>query len=284
MTCGTIGASADNMTLIFLEESTFGTTPAGNPAFEKVRFTSESLNPVTGTQLSNEISGDRRVQDIIRSDFSAAGDVAFELSYQSAAVDTSESLDLLWEAGFQSADWTSRESVTASTISFQSIATAANGNSTAEIDDSGNGLGTFDLHSIIAVSGSTSNNFLCKVMAVAAGTLEVQVLNSTNDLTDEAAGDTVTIVQGNYITDGSECRAFTFEKEYTDLTTTFELYNGMVVNTYSLTVPTSGPITGNFGLLGKAVVTPSPTSTAGSGTPNEPEANRIMNSIDGKQR
>jgi hypothetical protein len=191
-------------------------------------------------------------------------------------------MDLLWEAALLSSSWTTRvvDISAQTTISFQSVATAANGNGTAEIDDSGSGLGSVVLHSIIAVQGSTSNNFLCKVMAVAAGTIEVIPLNSSNDLTDEIAGDSVTIVRANYITDGDTCRAFTIEREYQDLTNVFELFNGMVPGGFGLTIPTEGIVTGSFSFTGSKAVNPSPTATAGDGSPNASEATDVMNSID----
>ena len=280
MTCGTVGASADRARLIIKEETTFATAVTGTPKFDLLRITSESLTQNTGTTTSNEITGERRVTDVVRTNLSAGGDTPFELSYQSAAVDTTEGMDFVWEAGFQSAVWTAREAVTATTISFQDVATAANGNGTAEIDDSGSGLASFDLYSIISISGSTSgtNDVLCLVTAVSAGTLEVRPLNSTNDLTTQAAGPSVTIAQANYITDGSTCRSFNIEREYQDLTNVFEQFLGMAVDGLSLTIPTEGTITGSATWLGSKAQ--SASATLGDGSPNASEATDVMNSID----
>lgn len=76
--------------------------------------------------------------------------------------------------------------MTATTISFGD-GTGTGGND--EILDSGNGLGSFVVGDYITVAGSTSNNVTAKILAVAAGSVEVAAAT----LSTEAAGDQVVL-------------------------------------------------------------------------------------------
>lgn len=276
MTCGTIGASADNTTLAFFEETVFGTTPTGNPALEQIRYLSESLAPTTGTVTSAEITGARRVPDIVRSAVGSGGDINFEMSYQSAAVGTSQAMDLLWEGALQSADWTTQIQLTVS-------ATFGTGPETITDAAADFVAAGFVVNQIIKVQAASNaaNNSFCKIVTVATTVLTVTVLNSTGTFTVEGPTASVVVTQGPYITDGNECRAYSFEREYTDLTTTFELHNGVVMGGFGLTIPLEGIVTGAFtSNLGAGAASPSPTATFGDGSNVSAEANDVMGSVD----
>lgn len=66
----------------YIEESAYGTTPA-TPAFQKTRYTGESLNANRRTTRSNEISADRNLKDVVQVGSEAGGGIEFELSYGS---------------------------------------------------------------------------------------------------------------------------------------------------------------------------------------------------------
>lgn len=66
--------------LAAIAESVYGTTPT-SPAFQNMRFTSESLKPNIENITSNEIRADRNVADLIQVGSNAGGAVNFELSY-----------------------------------------------------------------------------------------------------------------------------------------------------------------------------------------------------------
>ena len=72
-------ADTNTTSLAIVAESTFGTTPSNG--FKFVRATGESLNFNINNTQSAEIRADRNVQDIIRTDASASGDINFELSF-----------------------------------------------------------------------------------------------------------------------------------------------------------------------------------------------------------
>ena len=72
-------ADSSQTQLYFVEETTWGTTPAA--ALKELRFTGESLGFNIETVTSNEIRADRQVSDLIQTNASASGAVNFELSY-----------------------------------------------------------------------------------------------------------------------------------------------------------------------------------------------------------
>lgn len=79
-------ADSSETTIAFVEEETFGITPA-SPAWQKFRMTGESLNyDITNTQ-SNEITPNADVTDLIQTGASVSGAINFELSHGSADMD-----------------------------------------------------------------------------------------------------------------------------------------------------------------------------------------------------
>jgi hypothetical protein len=73
-------ANTSQTDFAFVPETTFGTTPT-DPAFQRVRITSESLAGNIETTTTNEIRPDATVTDLIQTGASAGGDIGFELSY-----------------------------------------------------------------------------------------------------------------------------------------------------------------------------------------------------------
>ena len=81
---------------------------------------------------------------------------------------------------------TVQEQVTALTISF------GDGDGSASrdtINDSGSGLGNFEVYDKLTVSGSTSNDGTYEILSVTAGTIEI----AAGSLTAEVAGDQVVL-------------------------------------------------------------------------------------------
>jgi len=71
-------AEADGMRLAYIAEATEGTTPA-TPAFQVLRYTSESLSSEKQTAISAEIRADKNVTDILHTGFSIGGSLDGEL-------------------------------------------------------------------------------------------------------------------------------------------------------------------------------------------------------------
>jgi hypothetical protein len=75
-----IQADASNSTIAFIDEATWGTTPA-SPALQSIRQTGNGLTPTLNKAVSDEISADAAVTDVIPTSGGAEGDINFEPSY-----------------------------------------------------------------------------------------------------------------------------------------------------------------------------------------------------------
>ena len=251
-------SDADRMNLAYIEEVTFGTTPS-TPAFKDLRFTSESIAQITGTVNSAEIRSDRQIVDHIRTTINVAGDVNVELSFSA--------FDDFLEAGLLSADFTAEISLTATDISADNS------------DNSINSVAAAFTHTInrwIKISGfltNATNNGFARIAT--ATTSKLTLVGIT--LITEAAGDSVTVIQGAEIKNGTEQRFFTFQKEYTDITE-FARYTGCEIDTFTFTVPSDNIVTGTFGILGK-IETSAQTAIAGATSVAAP-ANEVMAGIE----
>jgi len=255
-------SDTNRVLLAYVEESTFGVTPSGPPTLQNMRYTQESLVQATEVVQSQEIRSDRQVPDHVRTGIRAEGDIGLELSYGA--------YDDLLQAALQSADWSAEESVAA----------ADTGVSAATSDDSFNHTSSWDndpsAGDIIKVSGFTEagNNGYFRVVSV-SGSNKIVV---NRNLTDEVAGDSVTIENLSAITNGTTQKSYSIEKTFEDLSNIFEVLTGLTVNALSLNVQPDQIITGNFGFLGKSAA--SSASTVGDGSNTAAPTDDVMNAID----
>lgn len=253
-------AQTDRVGLSIVEESTYGVTPSGN--LQRLRFTGESLRQDTQTTQSNEITTDRQITDIIRTQISASGGINAEVSYGAH--------DLLLQMGFASAGWSSPVTVgPVTTISF-----AASSGTSQVITDSGSGFGSIVANQWVEVRGATNaaNNGYFKVTSASAGSLTLQNASGVS----ETAGQTITVVMGGQMVNGTTLRSASIEREYGDIST-FSAFLGMMVNDFSMDIALNSPITAAFNFLGSKQTTPG--STIGSGYDAAP-TNNIMNVTD----
>jgi hypothetical protein len=138
------GADSSRTQLRYIEETTWGTTPA-SPTFANFRATGETMGLSKSTTQSAEIRSDRQVSDLIATSFSAGGGFGFELSQ-----DTYDD----FFAGALFGSWSTDLGISVATIS----ATASG------FDDSGNGLDDiirldWDFRNVRMWSGNTGQNF-----------------------------------------------------------------------------------------------------------------------------
>lgn len=263
-------ADANLMNLAYDEETTYGVTDSGPPTLVDVRYTGESLSADTDTTVSAEIRSDRQNPDIVRTNFSASGDVNIELSYGA--------YDDWLEAAFLSSGWSNSGALT-TVINAQTTIAAVSG-SPDSFTDSGNGFvsGGATQYQWVEVRGFTTNatnNGYFKLLTVAAGTIEVYGFNS---LISETAGDSVTITMGSQIVQGVTERSFTIEKEYTDVSNLFEVLTGMEIDGFSGTVTAGAISKASFTWIGQDGA--SGTSTVGDGSNTSSAANDVFNGID----
>lgn len=245
----------------FGAESTYGTAPSGNPAIE-LRLTSESLKQDTGTVTSAEIRSDRNISDIIRTNVSASGDIAFEFS--AATYDTFMQYALL------SAGWSSPATLAteAATISFAS--------SDNSVNDSANGFAAAVVGQWIKIEGAANaaNNGYAKVVSKTAAKIVCSGITFTN----ESAGDgDVTVTLGAQIVNGVALSSFSCERKYDDLTNIFARYVGCCLEAMSFSVSSEAIITGTFSIMAKNET--SQTATFGTSY-TAPNTNSVMNGVD----
>ena len=234
--------------LAYVAESSFGAVKSG-VNLQKLRYDSESLRQTSSTVRSNEIRSDRRVPSIRRSRVETAGSINGELSYGT--------FDDFLMAALQASAWQAPVTVGPKTT----LAAVATGN---KITDSGNGLGTLTANQWIYVTGFTTaaNNGFFKIVSKAAG----EIVVSGGTLSDEVAGDTVTIVQGGYLTVGTTLTSYNIEKTFADLSSELSLLVGQAPSGMTLTVPQDGVVTVSFDFIG--VSEDSITASNGSGYTN----------------
>lgn len=256
-------SDTNRVLLAYVEETTFGVTPSGPaPTLQNMRYTGESLIQATDFVQSQEIRSDRQIPDHVRTGVRAEGDINLELSYGA--------YDDLLRAALQSAAWTSEVSVDSADTGISAAASDDSFNhTTAWANDPAAG-------DIIKVSGFTTNASNNGYFRVVSATSSKIIVN--RPLTDESAGDAVTIENLSQITNGTTQLSYSIEKSFLDLSNIFEVLVGMTVNGLSLNVQPDQIITGNFSFMGKSAA--SGTSTVGDGSNTAAPTNDVMNAID----
>lgn len=250
-------SDSNQVSFAILEEVSWGVTPAS--ALQELPFSSESLVDNPTTQPSTTIRADRQVPDNIRLNVSPGGDLNYNLQYAA--------YDELFE-GFMmdafGAELAIGPEVTISTTTPDTI------------DDSGSGFGAIVAGQWIKTSGfaAGNNNGFFKVLTATAASLTLQ----TAAITTEAAGASVSIA-GSLLTNGTTFKSYSIEKEYLDLTTTFDSFLGTVIGSMSLSIPAAGPVTGTFGTLAKAAAV-TQTASIGTGANVAALTNQEMQSVD----
>jgi len=252
-------SNINRVQLAYIAETTFGTQKTGSN-LQILRITSESFKQNTEIALSNEIRSDRQRADVVRTKVNVSGGFGFELSYAS--------FDDFLVAALMSSDWSSL--VTVGPAATISAASADN-----SLSDSGSGFGSLVANQWIKTSGFTNaaNNGYFKIVSATAAKIVV----SGGTLTNENAGQSVTIRMGPQIVNGTTDTSFNIERTYSDLSNELALFTGCTVSQCSLNVATNGILTGNFDFLGKAET--SETESGGSGY-DAVNTNPLMNSID----
>jgi len=251
-------SESNRATLGYIEESTWGTTPA-NPV-NYVRMTSESIGMEMTTATSNEIRSDRLVADIIRTGISVGGDIGIELSYGAH--------DALIAGVMQSA-WSSAVAVAASTtIGFTSV-----GN---HITDSASAFTNVVVGQFIKVSGAVNagnNGYHLVTVKTSANDITV-----STTLTTEAAGGSIN-VKSAYIRNGTTKKSFTFEKFFGGLVADeYVSFTGCVMDSMQLTIKPGSIIEGSFALQGQDAA--ASNTSVGTGPAVAAPTADVLNAID----
>lgn len=249
-------ADSNRVDLSFIEEVTWGETPAGGN-LQKMNYTGEGLRSDQTTVTSNTIRSDRNVSDHTKVGGGASGDVNFELRY-SAEYERLVAVAL-------HGNWVSaRASGVAASATF-SGATLSIGASLAaqvlvghvfRISNATTSANDGD-YTVLANATSGNDNKL---------TLAEISSGASASFTTEAFGAT-TLFQGNNIRNGVVKKSVTWEKHLADVDDYYR-YRGMRGSTFNLSLESAQILTGTFGYQGKgqsfASVTVASATTAQS--------------------
>ncbi|HET8791802.1 MAG TPA: phage tail tube protein [Modicisalibacter sp.] len=240
-------SSGAKIQTLLVEETTPGTTP--DPAtWDFLRLTGNTLTPAVGTESSSEIRDSRMGSGSIITSRDFTGDLNYEFS--------ARTFDKLLPAAFFSSDWAADQSVTAATID-------ADGSDNSLNDTAG--LGIFEPGELIRIAGfaTTGNNGFATVVSSTATKLVVSGIT----LSTEAAGESVTLDNGDKIGIGATRHTFSAVKRYADISV-FAIFRGLHVGSMSLDIPEEGIVTGTFSMAGLAGETAQTDFVGGSDTVN----------------
>jgi hypothetical protein len=255
--------TANRVKLAYKKETTWGVTPTGSPVLQDLRFIGETLHQETEFIQSEEIVADREITDVIKAGLHAAGDTKHHWSHLS--------FDEFFVAALMSSGWSTAYKV-------GPITTMTANGTTQRFEDSANGFTNIKKYTWIKVSGSWSNyqNIgYFKVDDVDASGGWVEVSHGVEDLITESPGPSdATMVNGPDITEGTTMSSYSVEREFTDIATTFRLFNGLTPSGMTLEVKESGIIGITFNWLGQKEQ--AKTATFGSGTNDPPNTRKIM--------
>lgn len=252
-------ADANLMTLSLVEEVTYGVSPSA--AHEKIRMTGEDLALNESRTQSAEIRDDRQVADSVRTNLSAGGSINVEWSY--GAFDT-----LLQGALYST--WTSENSNSISVT----VVTGANTVTRGAGDFIADGYAVGDWVRFEGSGAGANRNIVGKITTL---TTTVMTLGQVSSTLTNIGPVSMDIVGGSKLENGVTLKSYTIEREYTDLTSKFAVFAGMVVDSWTLSISPEAIVTGAFGFVGKNET--SPGATTSNGTKNEAASNDVLNAI-----
>lgn len=245
--------SANRTELLIYEQTDFDTLPTGTPKFQSLRFTKEGFSPQSATEASEEIEDTNQISDSILTDMKAVGSLDFELSIGSYN-------QLLRALLLHSA------AVPASTALATAVTVVSvTGGATQRFTTTGTWTAPAVGSWIRATGFATAGNSGCfKVKASTTTTIDVEGAR----LTTEAAGATVTLTAMGDITNGTDEVVHYLERHNKDLISAEQVtsFESIVPSQMTLTIPTSGKVTGSFSFMGRRE-TPLPSGTLGDGSP-----------------
>jgi hypothetical protein len=239
------------------DESTYGSVN-GTPTMSNIPFLAgESLKGDEDIEPSNVIRDDRMKDPGRRTGEGASGSIPVPLRY-------SDFDEWLGYVIFDSA-WSSETTVVSATACSITASTG-----TFAIDD-GTWTNTPTVGSIVKVTGSANSDTNTYYKIATSSSSEFTVDNK-DDLTDEA-GVSLTITELAQVTNGTSLNTIDIEREHNGITK-FELYSGLGIDGFSMSIPEQGYITCSFDFVGQQEE--ANDATVGDGSPNSMSTNDDM--------
>lgn len=259
-------ASASAAQIRYLEESTRGITPSGNPT--ELRVTGESLNQSVESAASQELRADRMTPDSILTGGQVGGAVNIELSFGTY----DDFLEALLAGTFTPIG--ANSSVAIADAVFASADNSLSSASDA-IPDANLAVGQW-----VKIEGTNLNDGVYKISST-------QALAGTKIYFDSQVKTVVNETRACYIETArlkngtAALRTFSIEKEFSDVSQFF-IYRGCGVESTSLDFSTGSMLTGSINFLGQdsdrdtATMFPSGVDSAVAATTSP-----VMNSVQG---
>lgn len=252
-----------------VEESTYGTTPASNPALDTVRITGTTLGLAKDSLQSEEIRSDRQIADFRQGANQVAGDINFELGYGS--------FDQFLEAVLLSSDWASPATTGTTTLS-QTAGTITRASGSFITDGFTAGMEV----EVSGFAGAGANGqFL--VTAVVALTLTLTALEGQTMAIEAGDGDEL-VVASNRIKAGTERRSFSFIRHFADILTAdnpYHIFTGCELNQLQLNIAANSMVTGVMSVIGQGMSTAQDLTAYGTPTFNSVSTTSPFDSFTG---
>ncbi len=253
-------SESNRVSMRYQAEGSYGVAGGGNGV--AMRYTGETLEVEQPTVKSAEIEASRETTSIQRVGLRVKGSISVEMPYGAH--------DDLLEWMLFASSWTAGVTVTDTTISA-----AAADNS---LNDSNNGLAGFTAGRWAVARGFTganiaNNGLPFRIVSVAAGKLVVAGITLVND----AAGESVVIEQGEFITNGTTATSFSIEKQFNDLSNEFHVALGCMIAGGAINMTAGEILTGSFEIMGKSMEAETATIM---GTPTAAPTGDVMNAVE----
>lgn len=250
-------SSADAVELYYIEESTWGVTPAA--ALSQLRFNSESLGHDIQYASSAEIRADRMVTDVVPTQVGAGGDVSGELHFST--------IERFYEGAFGNAFGAAVSATGALTI----VASTRTVTMTAA-------FASLEPGDWFKISGAAhaSNNSYFKIQTKTSDD-EAIVYDPGSELVNETATASCYISLDGRLSNGGALKSYTIEKKFSDLTNVFHAIKGLRVGSLSQEFAVGGMLTWTVGFQGARLYPGS--ATVGTGAPGAPNGNDVMNAV-----
>lgn len=247
-------------------ETAFGVY--STPTLTTQRLTSESLHMEVSTISSNEIRSDRQTADIIRTGVSAAGELNWELS--GVTYDQIFAQALMHNTFSAGYTYSSAGTDTSALISFDATDMSVN-------ISSGTFAAAFVAKVWVIITGTTNglNDGIYRIQARGGSNNKLQLVGKA--VVTQSAGPSVTIRTDGAVLNGTNLQSQVFEKYFEDLTTTYEILEGMCLDQLSLNLAVEQIATGSCTYLGKTAR--AATATVG-GAYASATTTQVINSID----
>jgi len=246
-------ADTNDVKLSYAAEVTPDLNPAG--AFTDIPWTSETLKAQANTSQSGIVRSDGNITDIIRNSLVPQNGFSGELGFGY--------YDDFIEGAFRN-NWTTPDTVAAITLSIT-------GAGPFTLDDSGSGLGVFEVFDIVHAKGfaTAANNGVYLVTTVAAGSLGVVAIETNRTPVVEAAGASVSVTTDR-MANAQVDNTFHIEKRMQGTALEYMFFGNMRVNTMSLEIVAESPITTSFDFIGESHGTTKPSASYTAAPANDP--------------